>query len=140
MNKPTKIAKIFLTVPFKSGTNKRYIDRLSRIVRSAGFQDFCFIRDVENYQPISNPTQLMSLAKQAILSCDALLIDLTQCSTGRAIEAGVAFGAGKKIVIILKKGTKLKDTAKGIAHFIIEYDKLEDILQPLKKFRDTFNP
>ena len=127
--------KIFITAPFKEGENKSKIENLCNLVKEAGFDDFCFIRDVENYQKMfHNPQELMSRAKAEVLNCDALLIDLSSSSTGRALEAGIAFGAGKKIIIIINKGVQLRDTAKGVADKIIEYVELTDIVQPLKEF------
>jgi len=66
----------------------------------------------------------MHRAKQEIAKSDALLIDVTDKPTGRAIEAGIAYALGKKIILIMKKGTKIKDTSRGIANVIIEYNKL----------------
>lgn len=127
--------KIFITAPFKEGENKSEIENLCSLVKEAGFNDFCFIRDIENYQKMfHDPRELMSRAKTEVLKCDALLIDLSTPSTGRAIEAGIAFSAGKKIIIIIHKGVQLRDNAKGIADKIIEYVDLTDIVQPLKEF------
>jgi len=129
--------KIFITAPFKNGENRVEIENLCGLVHRAGYDDFCFIRDIENYKKVFNdPRELMQRAKEEILKSDALLIDLSVKSTGRAIETGIAFGAGKKIVVIIKKGTRLKDTAKGVADKIIEYDNIEDIVEPLREFSD----
>lgn len=126
---------MFVTAHYKNGENRAEIENLCRLVREAGFEDVCFIRDVENYQNVfSDPQALMQRAKLEIRACDALLIDLSSASTGRAIEAGIAYGANKKIVILMKKGTELRDTVVGIADKIIEYIELADIVQPLKEF------
>lgn len=74
----------------------------------------------------------MDRAKVEIAGCDILLIDMTNKPTGRAIEAGIAFAQDKKIICIMQKGTKIKDTVKGISDSIIEYEKIDDIVQPLK--------
>jgi hypothetical protein len=104
-------------------------------VKKAGMKDFCFIRDIENYQKIfSDSRELMDRAREEIIKCDALLIDFSVKSTGRTIEAGIAFDAGKKIIVIVKRGIKLNATAEGIADIVIEYDRLDDIVEPLKKF------
>lgn len=127
--------KIFITAPFRNGENKAEIEALCGLVNRAGFEDFCFLRDVENYKKAFNdPKELMKRAKEEILKCDALLIDLTTVSTGRAIEMGIAFNAGKKIIIICEKDTALRDTAKGVADEIVEYENLEDIVEPLNMF------
>ncbi|NTU98497.1 hypothetical protein HGA64_00605 [Candidatus Falkowbacteria bacterium] len=125
--------RIFITATFKNGENRAEIEHLCDLVRQAGFDDFCFIRDVENYQKIfDKPRELMERAKQEIESCDALLIDLTEKSTGRAIEAGIAFALGKKVIVLVKSGSVLKDTAKGIADLVVEYDDMADIPSKLK--------
>jgi len=103
------------------------------LVKSAGFEDFCFIRDVEKYQKIfDSPEELMQRSKEEIEKSDALLIDMTQKPTGRALEAGIAYVLGKKIIVIMKRGTKIKDTVRGIADMVIEYDELNDIIAELK--------
>ncbi len=117
--------KIFITASYKEGKNKNEIEHLCSLVNKSGFKDFCFIRDIENYQKIfDNPKELMEKAKSEIAKSDVLLIDMTHKPTGRAIEAGIAFAQNKKIITIMKKGTKIKDTTKGISDAIIEYNKL----------------
>ena len=123
--------RAYITSSF--GDGKEGIEKLCAIVRSSGFEDFSFIRDIENYQKIfEKPEDLMKRAEEEIKKCDALLIDMTDKPTGRAIEAGMAYSLGKKIIVILKKGTAIKDTTRGIADAIIEYDTIEDILPELK--------
>jgi len=52
--------KIFITAPFRNGENKAEIETLCRLVNEAGFEDFCFIRDVENYKKaFTDPKELM---------------------------------------------------------------------------------
>ncbi len=125
--------KLFITASFKNGLNKEEVECLCGLAKQAGFEDFCFIRDVENYQKVFyNPQELMERAREEIKKSDALLIDLTDKPTGRAIEAGIAFALDKKIVVIAKKGTQIKDTSKGIANLLIEYETVEDIVKPLR--------
>lgn len=124
--------KIFITSSFVD--SKEEIERLCSIVKSVGFEDFSFIRDVENYQKIfDNPKDLMKRSEEEIKKSDALLIDMTEKPTGRAIEAGMAYSFGKKIIVIMKRGTKIKDTMKGIADIIVEYDEIEDISEGIKE-------
>ncbi len=126
--------RIFITISF--GDSKEKIEELCSLVKSAGFEDFCFIRDVENYQKVfDNPKDLMQRAKEEIQKSDALLIDMTDKPTGRAIEAGMAYVLNKKIIVIMKRETKIKDTTRGIADAIIEYDKITDIVPELKKLK-----
>lgn len=131
--------KIFVTIPFE--TSKERIEEICSLVRKAGFEDFCFIRDVEHYQEIFDDSRkLMQRAKEEIEKCDALLVDVSKKSGGgRFIEAGIAYSLNKKIIIIAKKGTKIKETVEGISDVIIEYEKILDILPKLKKFRENEN-
>jgi nucleoside 2-deoxyribosyltransferase len=76
----------------------------------------------------------MKQAEAEIKKSDALLIDITDKPTGRTLEAGMAYSLGKKIIVIMKRGTQIKDTMRGIADLIIEYDTIEDIAADLKKF------
>lgn len=124
--------RLFITATFRGSENRGEIEGLCEITRQAGFNDFCFIRDVENYQKIfTDPAELMKRALDEIKKSDYLLIDMTRKPTGRAFEAGMAFALGVKVIIIARKGTVLKDTALGIASAIIEYDDLEKIRTPL---------
>lgn len=127
--------KIFITASFRNGENKAEIEHLCELVKKAGFEDFCFIRDVENYEKIFNdPKELMARAKEEIVKSDVLLIDMTDKPTGRAIEAGIAFAMSKKIIVIARNGTKIKDTTTGIADLIVEYESTDDIVTPLMEW------
>jgi nucleoside 2-deoxyribosyltransferase len=126
--------RVFITASFQNGKNRTEIEKLCALVKQAGFNDFCFIRDVEHYQKIfDNPKELMLRARKEISNCDILLIDITGKPTGRAYEAGIAYALGKEIVVIAKKGTNIKDTSKGIATKVIEYNQIEDIVSQLRQ-------
>ncbi|MDO8659619.1 MAG: nucleoside 2-deoxyribosyltransferase [Candidatus Parcubacteria bacterium] len=123
--------RIYITSSF--GDSEKDIEKLCSIIKSTGFKDFSFIRDIEKYQKIfDNSKDLMKKAEDEIKKSDVLLIDMTDKPTGRAIEAGMAYALGKKIIVIFKKGTQIKDTTRGIADSIIEYDVIEDIFIELK--------
>lgn len=111
--------------------DEKNTNSLCSLVRKAGFIDYCFVREEKNY---SNSEKLMIRAKEEIEKSDWLIIDISQKSTGRTIEAGIAYALEKKIAVIVKKGALVKDTMVGIADLVIEYSKLEDILLPLSKF------
>jgi nucleoside 2-deoxyribosyltransferase len=125
--------RLFITASFQGGENKEEIEKLCRLVKKSGWLDFCFIRDVEHYQKMfSNPSQLMQRALEEIRKSDALLIDMTDKPTGRAIEAGIAYALGKTVIVICKTGTKIKVTTIGIAVETIEYESIEDIVDKLR--------
>lgn len=75
----------------------------------------------------------MKRSEDEIKKSDVLLIDMTNKPTGRAIEAGMAYSLGKKIIAVMKKGTQIKETTKGIVDVIIEYNVIEDISDGLKE-------
>ena len=132
--------KVFITASFKEDKNKKEIEQLCSIVKSAGFEDFCFIRDVENYQKVfNNPKELMDKAKEEIVKCDVLLFDATKKSTGRAIEVGIAYSNKKKIIIMMKEGTSIKATLKGVADALITYRTIEDIRDGLRRLYSEWN-
>lgn len=126
--------KIYITAPFNGGNNRSEIETMCAIVKESGFEDFCFIRDVENYQKVfHNAHKLMQRAKEEIQKCDALLIDFDGPASGRMIELGIACALNKKVVLITKKGTAVKETVSGVTHGIIEYEDLKDIIEPMSK-------
>jgi nucleoside 2-deoxyribosyltransferase len=126
------LLRLYITATFKGTDNRAEIERLCALVARAGWEDFCFIRDVEGWQKVfESAHDLMQRSLAEIAACDALLIDLTHKPTGRAYEAGMAYALGKRIILIMRRGTPLKDTSRGIADAVIEYDTIEDIVEPL---------
>ncbi len=130
--------RLYITARFKGDENKPDIEKLCAIARTAGFDDFCFIRDVEHYQRgvFQNPTELMLRAKDELLQCDALLIDVSDHPTGgRIIEAGMAFGCDKPVIIIAKNDIEIGVPMSGIAKEIIRYSTIDDLVLPLRTLR-----
>jgi nucleoside 2-deoxyribosyltransferase len=124
--------RIFITYSFEIKQNRQNLESFLELIRSAGFQEFCFVRDVENYvNLIQDPKVLMKLTKEEIANSDYLLINCTDKPTGRAAEAGIAYALNIPIIIILKKGIKIKNAMRGIANHIIEYEEMTDIVVPL---------
>ena len=122
--------KIFITASYNGEKNKEEIGRLSSIVKNAVFVDYCFARDEGIFE---NPKEMMNKARDEINNCDVLLFDATEISTGRAIEVGIAFANKKKIIVITKEGTEIKDTLRGVADIVITYKEIEDIQDGLKQ-------
>lgn len=129
------MAKIYITVSFDGTNNREEIEYLCSLIKKAGFEDFCFIRDIKHFKHVfDSPEELMIQTLGEVKKCDYLLIDMSDKPIGRAIEAGMAYALGKKIVVIMKKGTAIKDTTRGIADVIIKYDNLEKIVQKLESY------
>ncbi|MEX1111895.1 MAG: hypothetical protein WEC84_00375 [Candidatus Andersenbacteria bacterium] len=128
------MSRMFITASFEHGRNKDEIEGLCSVVRESGFEDFCFIRDIENYGKVfDNPRDLMKRTAEEIQRSDYLLLDMTDKPTGRAVEAGIAYAMNKKVILITKKGTDIKDSVRGIAEAIIEYESISDIVSELSK-------
>lgn len=119
--------KVFITARFKDA-DRQNIEQLCAIVKAVGCIDFSFIRDVENYQKVfDDPAELWKRARQEIVKCDALLIDVTDApSGGRVIEAGIAFGLRKPIIVLVKEDAEYKGFFDGIAIKVIRYKSFQD--------------
>lgn len=126
--------KMYITARFKGIKNKGDIEGLCAAVRESGLQDFCFIRDIENFQRTFPDTkQLWARTKIELKQCQALLIDVSDDpGGGRVIEAGMAFALEIPIIVIVKKGVQYNQHYNGIAAKVIEYDSYADIIEPLK--------
>jgi hypothetical protein len=46
---------------------------------------------------------------------------------------GIAYANQKKIIVIMKDGTEIKDTLKGVADAVITYKVIKDIQYNLKQ-------
>jgi len=128
--------RLYVTATFKGAANRAEIEGLCKLVRQAGWEDFCFVRDVEGWQHVfDDPATLMQRSLREIMVADALLLDMTTQPTGRAIEAGMAYATGRRVIVTLRRGTPIKATVRGIADAIIEYDALDEIVAPLAALR-----
>jgi nucleoside 2-deoxyribosyltransferase len=131
--------RLYITATFKGTENRAEVERLCALAARAGWEDFCFVRDVEGWAHVfDDPHALMARSLAEIAACDALLIDLTDKPTGRAYEAGMAYALGKRVIVIARRGTPIKDTTRGIADVIIEYDEIAAIVAPLAQLRQEW--
>jgi nucleoside 2-deoxyribosyltransferase len=128
--------KIYITARFKGLDNKPELEALCATVKRSGMDDFCFIRDVENYQhTFDDPQELWSRALAEVVACDALLIDVSDNpSSGRVVEVGIAYALRKPIFVIIRKGVEYKEMYDGLATRVIEYGNYEDIVAPLSHY------
>lgn len=133
MESPPRAMRLYITATYRGTDNHAEIEHLYALVAQAGWEAFCFVRDVEGWaHAFDDPRELMARTLTEIAACDALLIDLTEKPTGRAYEAGMAYALGKRVIVILQRGTPIKATTRGIAAAIIEYDQIEEIVAPLR--------
>lgn len=124
--------RLYITATYQGNTNRAAIEHLCDLAARAGWEDFCFARDVENWQHVfDDPHDLMQRSLDEIRRCDALLLDLTRKPTGRAYEAGMAYTLGKYIILIMARDTAITATSLGIADAVIVYDRIDDIAPTL---------
>ena len=91
--------RLYVTATFKGTDNRAEIEALCALVDSAGWESFCFVRDVEQWGHVfDDPVELMRRSLREIMRCDALLLDLTTKPTGRALEAGMAYATGRRVI------------------------------------------
>ena len=132
--------KVYITASFKGADNKEEIEHMCALVKESGFKDFCFIRDVENYQKVfTDAHELMERAREEIEKCDVLFIEYDGPGHGRIVELGMAYALGKKVILITKEGTFVKETLRGVTDAVIEYAELEEIVQPLSELFKKWN-
>lgn len=132
--------KIYITARFKGAAEQREtIEALCEAVRSAGMEDFCFIRDIEHYTKFfDDPSELWERSRIELRACNGLLIDVSDIPTaGRVIEAGMAYAWGLPIFVLAKNGIEYKDVYDGIATKVIRYDTNYDITQELRSFLEN---
>lgn len=129
--------RAYVAAPFKGGNNKEEIKHFCSLVKESGFEDFCFVRDVQ--KEFDDSKELMKEAKEELECSDVLIVDMTNASTGCAIEAGMAFEMGKRVVSLVKKGERIKNTTSGISDAVIEYENFDDIVKPLNSLFLSWN-
>lgn len=132
--------KVYVTARFKGALEQREaIEALCRAVRDASMEDFCFIRDIENYRKIfHDPKELWQRSREELRACDALLIDVSDMpTTGRVIEAGMAYAWKLPIFVIAKNNIEYKDAYNGIAARVIRYSSLDNVTTELKDYLEN---
>ncbi|MFC1960252.1 nucleoside 2-deoxyribosyltransferase [Chloroflexota bacterium] len=133
--------RLYITATYKGTANRAEVEHLCDLVAQSGWEDFCFIRDVENWQTVfDDPRDLMARSLETVQDCDALLIDLTHKPTGRAYETGMAYALGKRVIVIMQRDTAVKDTTRGIAAAIITYNQIDEIGGPLADLHRQWTP
>ena len=118
--------KIYIASRFKGADDHVDVEALCSAVRAAGFEDYCFVRDV--VEAFEDPRHLWQRALEEIKHCDELLIDVSDApSGGRVVEAGIAYALGLPIITICKNNIEYKELYDGISDLVIRYDGYDDI-------------
>lgn len=130
--------KVYIAASHKGIENKQHIEELCKAVRDAKMADFCFIRDIQNYEDkITDQKLLWDKIYDEIGSCDAFLIDVSGHPTSsRLVEMGIAFALRKPIIVVERQGTHHKELFYGVSSAIIKYKDLPDLTRKLKEYDD----
>lgn len=121
--------RIYITAKYKHWEVNSDTEIICKIIKDIWFDDFCFVRDIR--WPFENDQDMMMQALHEIKLSDILLIDVSEKSTWRTIEAWIAYALWKKIILIAKEWTGVKDTFQWISNLIIYYKELKDIKRTL---------
>lgn len=126
--------RIFITARYDD--QRVQVDELCQAVRSAGLEDYCFVRDVP---AIADPKTLWSRALSEIKRSDVLLIDVSDNPTGgRLAEAGMAFGLGIPVIVAVHSSITYKTFFDGIASLVINYHDIADITEALCSWKNEY--
>lgn len=128
--------KVYITGNFTGTERKQKIEALSVAVREAKMDDFCFLRDVQQYKrTFTNAKAKWAKVYDELAASDLLLVDVADgANSRRAVECGMALALKKPIVITIQRGMPHKKLFDDLASTVIEYDSYKDITQPLKRY------
>ncbi len=113
---------------YKDNSNKSKIDSIAGALLSEGIETICVARDIGKWGAVKLSSQeLMSLTFNEIDKSDFVILEMTEKGVGLGIEAGYAIAKQKPLVVLIKRELELSNTMKGIANFVIPYQRPEDI-------------
>ena len=121
--------KTYLAIKYhKDFRNKHIIEKIDRALKNLSIDTSCIIRDFEQNSEIALPPgRLMQLTFEQIISCDMMIVDLTEKGVGLGIEAGFAYAHNIPIIVIARTGSDISATLCGIAKHIVFYGDINDI-------------
>lgn len=70
-------------------------------------------------------------------SCDILLAEVSKTSHGVGMEILHAHRSGKRVVLMMRAGTKLSSMARAHAHEVLEYEDMNDLKTKLAKILNS---
>lgn len=71
---------------------------------------------------------MMSADVEEMNNCDLIVAEVSYKSIGVGVEMGYFKAQNKKIIYLHKKDTEIENITNGIADYVIEYSKSEDIV------------
>ena len=99
--------KVYLAVPLVSNRNIGRTRLMAKAIRDAGHE----IASPWNLDPmevsIPSAVNVFQRDREGATSADVLVADVTDPSTGVGMEIMAAYGAGKEVIIVSKKGKRI---------------------------------
>ncbi|MFA6076468.1 MAG: nucleoside 2-deoxyribosyltransferase [Candidatus Paceibacterota bacterium] len=126
--------KAYLVIKFKEdNSNRKTIEDISAVLEKIGMETTVMTRDYEKWGEVRfTPLELMQKTFQIIDSSDLLIVEFSEKGVGIGIEAGYAYAKNKPIYVILKEGSDVSNTLRGIAKDVIFYNNPEELIDKLK--------
>lgn len=132
--------KIYLAIKYyPNQQNRVWIETISSMLESQGFETVCIARDVERWGQVDfNPAELMQRSFAELEASDAVVIELTEKGVGLGIEAGYAYAKGIPIIIIARKGSDISTTLQGISLRVFWYNDFDELAQFFSQIKMQF--
>ncbi len=105
-----------------------YINNLYRPIRESELgknHEFVYFCDDPEYSSKSS--------RDVIRSCDVLIAEMSECSTGMGIEIGWADSFDIRIFVVYRDGSDIKGYMSSIAEEIIKYIDTSDLISKLSE-------
>ncbi len=125
--------KIYLSVPMIANRALSRADQMARAIRDSGneLSSPWVLGKIEGSRSEVNVFERDRVGSE---TCDVLVADVTEPSTGVGMEIMAAFKAGRKIVLVAKKGNV---TSRMLQHMdgkeTLEYEEDSEVYEGLKK-------
>jgi len=99
--------KVYLAVPLVSNRNISRTKLMAKAIRDAGHE----VASPWNLDPmevsIPSSVNVFQRDRSGSMMADLLVADVTDPSTGVGMEIMAAYGAGKRVIIVSKKGKRI---------------------------------
>lgn len=99
--------KVYLAVPLVSNRNISRTRLMAKAIRDAGHE----VASPWNLDPmevsVPSAVNVFHRDREGSMSADVLVADVTDPSTGVGMEIMAAYGAGKRVIIVSRKGRRI---------------------------------
>ena len=133
-----KNKRAFIAISYKNSRRlAAEIDIIVKTLREFGLESVVFVQ--KYYFSSSQSKEMMDKALKEIRSCDFLIAEVSEKAIGVGIEIGYAYGLGKPVIYVRKKGVEYSKTVGGLASGEVIYDNLKQLKANLAKIIQNLN-